>query len=94
MPNMNSNAPRKAKNFKKSIGRLLQYLKPFYATIFFTMIFIVASTIIRLIGPNKLGDLTNIVVPYLDSVIFGINNLNKTMEKKSSGGDDELNGLF
>ena len=39
-------------------------------------------------------DLTNIVVPYLDSVIFGINNLNKTMEKKSSSGDDDLNGLF
>ncbi len=39
-------------------------------------------------------DLTNIVVPYLDSVIFGINNLNKTMEKKSSSEDDDLNGLF
>ncbi len=39
-------------------------------------------------------DLTNIVVPYLDSMIFGINNLNKTMEKKSAGGDDDLSGLF
>ena len=62
MPNMNSNAPRKAKNFKKSMGRLLQYLKPFFPTIIVTMIFIIASTIIRLVGPNKLGDLTNIVV--------------------------------
>ena len=39
-------------------------------------------------------DLTNIVVPYLDSMIFGINNLNKTMEKKSAGSDDDLSGLF
>lgn len=39
-------------------------------------------------------DLTNMVIPYLDSVIFGINNLNKTMEKKSSDGDDGLGGLF
>jgi len=39
-------------------------------------------------------DLSNVVVPYLDSMIFGINNLNKTMEKKSSAGDDGLGGLF
>ncbi len=39
-------------------------------------------------------DLTNIVIPYLDSVIFGINNLNKTMEKKSNNEDDNLSGLF
>ena len=39
-------------------------------------------------------DLTNIVVPYLDSMIFGINNLNKTMEKTASSGDDDLGGLF
>lgn len=39
-------------------------------------------------------DLTNIVVPYLDSMIFGINNLNKTMEKSASSRDDDLGGLF
>ncbi len=39
-------------------------------------------------------DLTNIVVPYLDSMIFGINNLNKTMEKSAASGDDDLGGLF
>lgn len=39
-------------------------------------------------------DLSNVVVPYLDSLIFGINNLNKTVEKKSSGGDDDLGGIF
>lgn len=39
-------------------------------------------------------DLTNIVIPYLDSVIFGINNLNKTMEKTAKSGDDDLGGLF
>ena len=39
-------------------------------------------------------DLTNIVVPYLDSVIFGINSLNKTVEKSSKSSDDDLSGLF
>lgn len=71
MPNMNSNAPRKAKNVKKSLGRLLQYLKPFYTMLIVAMIFIIASTIIRLIGPNKLGELTNIVVKNIPSLKEG-----------------------
>jgi len=39
-------------------------------------------------------DLTNIVIPYLDSMIFGLNSLNKTMEKTAKSGDDDLGGLF
>ena len=39
-------------------------------------------------------DLTNMVIPYLDSLIFGINNLNKTMEKSASSNEDGLGGLF
>lgn len=57
-----------------------------------------SSNVLKNLPANFAGsikkDLTNIVVPYLDSVIFGINNLNKTMEKKSAGGDDDLSGLF
>lgn len=39
-------------------------------------------------------DLTNLVIPYLDSMIFGLNTLNKTMEKSAKSGDDDLGGLF
>lgn len=38
-------------------------------------------------------DLANVIMPYLDSLIFGVNTLNDTMAKKSDGGD-ELGGLF
>ena len=38
-------------------------------------------------------DLANVIMPYLDSLIFGVNNLNDTMAKKSDNGD-ELGGLF
>lgn len=38
-------------------------------------------------------DLANVIMPYLDSLIFGVNTLNDTMSKKSDSGD-ELGGLF
>ena len=38
-------------------------------------------------------DLASVIMPYLDSLIFGVNTLNDTMSKKSEGGD-ELGGLF
>lgn len=38
-------------------------------------------------------DLAGVIMPYLDSLIFGVNTLNDTMAKKSENGDD-LGGLF
>lgn len=38
-------------------------------------------------------DLANVIMPYLDGIIFGVNALNDTMSKKSDSGD-ELGGLF
>lgn len=38
-------------------------------------------------------DLANVIMPYLDSLIFGVNTLNDTMSKKADSGD-ELGGLF
>ena len=38
-------------------------------------------------------DLANAIMPYLDSLIFGVNTLNDTMSKKGGDGD-ELGGLF
>ena len=68
---------RKPQNMKKSFSRLFKYLKTFMPLIIVSVSLIIASTIIRLIGPNKLGDLTNIVsesLPRLDesgNLIFG-----------------------
>lgn len=70
MPNMTQRGgtPQKAKNMKKSFGRLLKYLKTFMPLIIVSIILIIASTVIRLVGPNKLGDLTNLIS---DSIVKG-----------------------
>ena len=38
-------------------------------------------------------DLANVIQPYLEGIIFGVNTLNDTMAKKADSGD-ELGGLF
>ena len=45
----------KPKSITKSFGRLFKYLKTFMPLIIISTILIIASTIIRLIGPNKIG---------------------------------------
>lgn len=79
MPNMKQNgAPQKARSIKKSFARLFKYLKIYMPLIIVSTVLIIASTIIRLIGPNKIGDLTNIVsdsfkgIPYEMSQIWKI----------------------
>ena len=70
MPKMQpKGAPQKAKDMKKSFARLFKYLKTFMPMIIVSTILIIASTVIRLVGPNKLGDLTNIIS---DSLIKGV----------------------
>jgi len=54
-------APQKAKDMKKSFGRLLRYLKTYLPLIIVSMVLIIAQTVFRIIGPDKLADITNIV---------------------------------
>lgn len=48
----------KAKNFKGTMKKLLNYLKPFYVKIFIVIIFAVGSTVFAIIGPKILGQAT------------------------------------
>ena len=50
-----------AKNFKKSIGKLLGYCKKYLPLIAAALVLAVTGTIFSLIGPNKLKDITNII---------------------------------
>ncbi len=60
---MNKQAvPVKAKDVKKSLGRLFRYLKTYMPLIIVSMVLIIANTVFRIIGPNKLADITNILV--------------------------------
>lgn len=51
----------KPKNFKKALGKLIAFIKPFLVPIIIALIFAVAGTVLSLIGPNQIKELTNIL---------------------------------
>lgn len=64
MPPINKNAVQKPKNLKKSLLRLLQYLKKIlqnYKLIILSIVFAIASSILSVFGPSQLKELTNII---------------------------------
>ncbi len=59
--NHSGNMPQKARNTKASFVRLFKFLKSYAPVIFVSIALIVANTIFRLIGPNKIGEITTII---------------------------------
>ena len=57
------NSVEKAKDFKGSFKKLIKYLKGFVSALIVVMVLVVFSTICRLVGPNKLGDITDLINP-------------------------------
>jgi len=51
----------KPKSFKKSMSKFIKYLAPFYVAIIVSLILAVCGTICSIIGPDLLGDMTNVV---------------------------------
>ncbi len=70
MPKQNSHSASygKPKDLKKSLGRLFGSLKSFFPLIFISIVLIVANTVFRLIGPNKIGEITDTIY---SSLIIG-----------------------
>ena len=62
----------KAKDVKKSLIRLFKYLKPFIPLIIISVTLLIAQTIFRIIGPDKLADITNIVVQAIPIFANGV----------------------
>ena len=52
-------ADEKPKNVKSSMLELLRYLKPWYKPIVISLIFSLVGTLLTIIAPDKLADLTN-----------------------------------
>ncbi len=52
---------QKPKNTKKSLGKLLYFLKPYLFAIIIALVFAVSSTVINIIAPRKIGDMTSLV---------------------------------
>ena len=66
----------KPKDFKVSFKKLLVYNKPFFVLVCIALILSMASSILSIIGPDKLKDMTNVIV---EGLMTGI-NLDKIKE--------------
>ena len=64
------NSNDKPKDFKESLKKLINYNKPFIVVICFALILSFLSSILSIIGPDKLKDMTNVIVKGL---MTGIN---------------------
>ncbi len=60
----------KAKDFKKSIKSLISYCKPYLIPILVAVSLAMTSSILSIIGPDKLRDITNVIT---DGILTGIN---------------------
>lgn len=49
---------QKAKNFRKSLGKLIVYCKRFIPAIIVALMFAIAATVFSIVGPEKVGDIT------------------------------------
>lgn len=74
MPKMGpgAGAPQKPKDMKKSLGKLFRHLKVFAPLIFASIALMIASTVFRLIGPNRLGKITTIISKSVPMFIEGV----------------------
>jgi len=58
-------APResaeKPKEFNKTWGKLINYCRPFLPVIIFALVLAVAGTVFSIYGPNKVGEITDII---------------------------------
>ena len=64
-------AGEKAKNFKGSSKRLLQYLRPFWLPVAFVMAFAAASTVFSIAGPKVLAQATDELAAGLMRLVTG-----------------------
>lgn len=51
-------APEKVKNFGKTLKKLLSYLKDYKIAMFFVVVFAIGSTVLTIVGPKILGNIT------------------------------------
>jgi len=49
----------KAKNFKGTLAKLIQYLRPYWTLLILVIIFAIASTLFAIVSPKILGNITN-----------------------------------
>lgn len=58
---MGRGVAEKPKNFKRAMAKLLAFIRPFLAAVIVALVFAVAGTVLSLVGPNVLSDLTDVI---------------------------------
>ncbi|SES65799.1 ABC transporter ATP-binding protein [[Clostridium] polysaccharolyticum] len=61
----------KAKDFKGSVSKLMQYMRPYRISIFIVFLFAVGSTVFNIIGPKVLGKATDILAEGMEAKFGG-----------------------
>lgn len=59
----------KAKDFKKSIGQLVTYCQKYFPLVIVAVVLAITGSVLNIIGPGKLSDMTNIIT---DGLMTGI----------------------
>ncbi len=68
----------KPKNFKKAMGKLIAFIRPYIAAIVIALVFAVAGVVLNLVGPNVLSDLTDAIQQsFLQNGQLGVFELDK-----------------
>lgn len=63
----------KPKNFKKALRKMVSFARPYLALILTAVIFAIFGTVFSIVGPKKLGSMTNLVQDaYIKSLITGV----------------------
>lgn len=77
MPGVKVNKSGKPKNLKKALKQFLGFVKPYRVAIIIATIFALAGTVISLIGPKLLGNITNQIERYIKNPaeIFNLDSI-------------------
>ena len=69
---MGAGLTEKPKDFKGTLGKLIVYCKNYLPVILFSLVLAGAGTVLQIIGPDKLKDITNEIVKGLPALADGI----------------------
>ena len=78
-PGMNrqSAAPLKKGEFKKNIGKLVAFMRPYYIPILVSLVFTVGATLLSIFAPQILSDLVNVITASFGGSPIDMNELER-----------------
>ena len=62
----------KPKNFRLTLIKLIKYAKNYVPAIIIALIFSLVSTLLQILGPNKLREMTDIILLGLPRIVDGV----------------------